>query len=362
MPKHPIDQRKHNNVADDIMQQVMAGPEHDQMNQVFYNDHRMMGGFPQFYSKLRQVRQEQGLHPISQQMAKAYYVNQGVNQVFYPYTAPPRDWHTKHVSFHPFEKVYIDSMYLTQNNSVTAFCCIIDSFSKFAYAKMFTIRAGTSAIKSAQALQTFHEFIHEIQNIGGYNEQSIGMICADMGSEFQGDFKRYIEQQHLPLEYAAPADKSAMAVIERFHRTLRLFMEKWRYQYGRNNTNAVLADVLRSYNEMPHSGLPLSPLQILQGEDADREVISQINEQKAQENAATRNKHGQPLPAGTDARLYFKPEHFQRTGPLYSVNVHEVTGRRKGKYQVTGTNQLAQREWLQPIRYNRLMQGPDDPN
>jgi hypothetical protein len=102
---------------------------------------------------------------------KFYYDNQNIVQVL----KPDREFHeTNHypiLSNYPFERVYIDTMYLSQNNSTLAFVNIMDLYSKFAYSHVFVIGGNTQNIKSSQSKQTFKEFIEIIKNFGNEIKQ-----------------------------------------------------------------------------------------------------------------------------------------------------------------------------------------------
>jgi hypothetical protein len=121
---------------------------------LFYDNKFFAKGYTKFLKVCHKLE-------IPNNIIKFYYDNQAIVQVF----RPDREFHdTNHypiISNHPFERVYIDTMYLSQNNSTLAFCNITDLYSKYAYSQVFVI--GGNNIKSSQSTQTFKEFLEIIK-------------------------------------------------------------------------------------------------------------------------------------------------------------------------------------------------------
>ena len=356
MPRQPIDQRQYN-LPEQLMQQVLEGPLHDEMSDVYYNQVGM-AGFPIFNKKLQEQRRENHEPRIPQKIVKAFLFNQHTSQTFHQYTEPKANFYAHSIAYSPFEQIQCDSMYIQMDNRTIAYVCILDLFSKYAHVTSFFLQGRVSAITSANALAAWHSFAHEMQNMG-YNEQDIGRVVCDAGSEFQGAFVRYFNE-HLPgkLETAMPTDKKALGSVERLNGTIRLWLTKFRFQYGHLNGHAVTQRIMNTYNNLSHSDLPLSPLQILQGNDQDRLAIRQIYEQKAIENGAIQARKGPPLPIGQHVRIHEKDPTFKKKGQSFTRISYPIAAYRRGKPTFAEfPNRVGEREWLQPINPNYTMYG-----
>ena len=62
---------------------------------------------------------------------------------------------------------------------------------------MFVIPARSQAITSAKALTVFEEFLEVIKKYGF----TVGIIYLDRGSEFVGDFLKYLDSKVAQYEF-----------------------------------------------------------------------------------------------------------------------------------------------------------------
>ena len=206
-----------------------------ELDDVFYGDSNLMASLPKFYEKLKKQDDDDN---IDYKETEFYYDNQAVKQVFQPYERQKLYKHI--VAMYPFERVYIDTMYLRLGNSTLAFVNIVDAFSKYAYSKMFVIPHKSQAITSAKALTVFEEFLDDIKSKYHF---SIGIIYLDRGSEFVGDFLKYLDNKLIPHVYGNAGDKRKTSLIERFNKTLRWYLQKFRAVKGRID-NYVLKTII----------------------------------------------------------------------------------------------------------------------
>jgi hypothetical protein len=215
-----------------------------------------MSNYSNFRSNLKkdEIIKHEALIPAKE--SELYYQSQGVKQEFKPVVDTGIYRHI--LAFYPLERMFIDTMYLRLNNSTLAFCNIIDLFSKYAYSKLFIIGGKAQAIKSSQAVETLKGFISSLDQYG-YKMGDLGELTVDAGSEFKGDFLHYMNDNTILHFYSNAGDKKATSPIERFNRTLRLYLEKYRVIYGKI-TSKVLEKIMTAYNSVNHAGLGYTPL------------------------------------------------------------------------------------------------------
>ena len=302
---------------------------------IFYGKHLLFKSFPKF---LKQVRQE---HPeeskLNYSVVKWYYDNQAIVQIFKPYEE-------NHVrvpitTTSPFNRVYIDSMYLSLNNSTVAFINIMDLFSKYAYSNLFIIPKNTSAVKSIYALKTFDNFLEKIGN------KKIGSVMCDVGSEFQGDFQKGLIEKKIPQTFADAGDKSATSPIERFNKTLRLSIAKYRMVYGKI-TQEALNTIIDSYNNSMHSTLKYSPNQIIESKELANEVYKNYDTMKAESKYTPRKGW---------VRIKLETNVFSKLKAVWSNELYEIESFKNGRYTLKGKSGKYRDEDLQFIQKEYLL-------
>jgi len=305
------------------------------LDNLFYGKHFLFKSFPKF---LKQVRQE---HPeeskLNYSVVKWYYDNQAIVQIFKPFEE-------NHVrvpitTTSPFNRVYVDSMYLSLNNSTVAFINVMDLFSKYAYSNLFIIPKNTSAVKSIYALKTFDNFLEKIGN------RKIGSVMTDTGSEFQGDFQKGLIEKKIPQSFADAGDKSATSPIERFNKTLRLMIAKYRMVYGKI-TQEALNTIMDSYNNSLHSTLKYSPNQIIESKELANEVYQMYNVKK---------NDSKYTPRDGWVRIKLETHAFTKLKAIWSKEIYEIESFKNGRYKLKGKSGKYRDEDLQFIQKEYLL-------
>lgn len=305
------------------------------LDDIFYGDGLLMKGFPQFF---KAVRNEQ--HDIPFSVLKYYYENQAVVQIFKP---PEKlDFHRPIISLLPFGRVYCDTMYLTLKNSVLGFINIIDLFTKYGFSKVYVLKSETSSISSEKAKIAFNEFLNEIKpfNI------DIGIVYTDRGSEFLGDFMKDLEEKKIVHVYGNAGDKRKTSPIERFNKTMRLMVEKYRVVYGKVNSN-IVKKLITSYNKIPHANLKHSPINILNSKSIQDEVTT--NNYNIQKNIV------KIPPISGYVRLLITKT-FKKVSPQWTTEIYKIKNFSNGNYSLEELpNQYFKRDELQSVNKDHLM-------
>lgn len=311
---------------------------------IFYDKGFLMKNLPLFVKKIRTIElQEKGHNDIPYSVIESYYDHQPVVQQFRPETdikVIPRHI----IALMPFERIYCDTMYLTQKNSVLAFVNIVDYFSKYAFSRCFTIKSKTSNIPSEKAKLTFNAFLEDIKT---YNIP-VGIIYTDRGSEYMGDFEKNLQDKKFIQIYANAGDKKKMSPIERFNKTLRIYIEKFKIVYGNINSD-VLDIIMKSYNNIEHANLKYSPIEILKNKKYQDEVTS-INYAKQN------NQISIPSLVG-HVRIRIPGNTFKKVSPVWSDKIYTIKSFSKGNYELTELpNKYFKREDILPVSKEKLLQ------
>jgi hypothetical protein len=234
-------------------------------------------------------------------------------------------------------------MYLKLGKSTLAFINIIDLFSKYAYSKLFQVGRLSQAVKSNKSVLVFDEFMEVVKGYGF----TVGMVVCDQGSEFMGTFITHLEELDIPQIFVDAGDKFRTSPIERFNRTLRTYLEKYRLVNGRVD-NSVLNDLLVSYNNVPHSKLEHSPIDILTHKNTQNETMTGYLRDRT-------NFKIQALSVGTHVRILLTPATFQKITPVWSTEIYTITKvTNYTNYYVNGIGKYFKKEQLQVVNTDTL--------
>ena len=294
-----------------------------ELNKVYYGDKNLMSNLHTFEEVLELDEKSHHLKHIPNDEAKFFYNNQAVKQVFTPYEDKHEYIHI--LAYYPLEKIYMDTLYLRLANSTLAFVNGIDLFSKYAFSKCYTLSKSSSSVGSKRATEVFNIFLDEMKS--KYPNLPIGRVYTDMGSEFFGEFQNNLMDKNIPQIFADAGNKRQSSPIERFNKTLRLYIEKYRVVYGKIDNN-VLSKILTAYNNVSHASLEFSPIQILENSH-DQDVV-----ESHYIDVENSNEYGK-IPIGSDVRKLInsdKSPFSNKIKPVWSKEIYKVTGYSKSLY------------------------------
>lgn len=316
-----------------------------ELNKVYYGDKNLMSNLHTFEEVLELDEDKNHLKHIPNDEAKFFYNNQAVKQVFTPYEDKHEYIHI--LAYYPFEKVYMDTMYLRLSNSTLAFVNGIDLFSKYAFSKCFTLTKSSSSVGSKRATEVFNTFLDEIKS--KYPNLPIGRVYTDMGSEFFGEFQNNLMDKNIPQIFADAGNKRQSSPIERFNKTLRFYIEKYRVVYGKVD-NSVLTKILLAYNNVSHADLKFSPIQILETSH-DQDVVE--SHYIDMENS---NEFGK-IPLGSDVRKLIntdKSPFSNKIKPIWSKEIYKVKSYSKSLYTLNDDT-IYPKDKLQVVNKDNVM-------
>lgn len=177
-----------------------------ELDEVFYdNFHKSL---PKFIYELKRKNVN-----VQDKVIQFYYENQALTQIFKPVRSIVKEKKEYYpiVSYYPFERVYIDTMYIKEKNRTLGFINIMDLFSKYAFSHMYVLDKDSNNISSKKSLNTFQEFFNHIQLFD--EPYIINSVVSDMGSEYQGEFTKYLIENGIKHYIADAGNKKATSLI-----------------------------------------------------------------------------------------------------------------------------------------------------
>ena len=304
----------------------------DDVKKLFYDDKYFILGFNKFYERVKLNNID-----ITKAELLKYYNQQEISQRFKPKQHRIKKKITP--ANYPFERVYCDTMYITDLNiSLLSF---IDMYSKYAFVFPFKISKQLKSSISASCLSKVDKFAVN----RGF---TIINIVSDNGSEFIGDFRKKCDLLDIQIDYAYPGDKRKTSPIESFNRTLRSMIEKYRivHRVDASNVFKIITDIEQVYNNSYHNTIKDQPINKL------NLPIGEINTRGKtiydSDGSRTKNK----LRKGDKVRVYIKDDNnkFQKLKPLWSSVIYSIKSFSKGYYALNETNELYTYSNLQKIR------------
>ena len=227
---------------------MLEDDEKNIMDKIFYDDNGYVFGL----TKFNEMVNKSGTY-IPQAKIRYYYANQKISQLF----KPRKNIQTKIMdSSKPYSKLYCDSMYITYAN--VTILNILDFYSRYNYVFIFRLSKQLSSSKAANCLISVIEDAKE-------RNYKINKIVCDNGSEFLGQFRDVCNDNKINIEYSSVGDKTKVAPIESFNRTMRSMIEKYRIINKLDATNVfkVIKSLNDIYNSSYHTIIKAKPQDII---------------------------------------------------------------------------------------------------
>lgn len=303
----------------------------DAVKKIFYKGNIV--GFDKFVDECRSA----GIK-ISEAKLKDFYDNQEITQMFRP--LPKGTGGKKMLVFNPFEKVYMDAMYIT--SSGVSLITTVDYFTKYGGVRV----VKKKSVDSMDSLLALEDYENKIVDYG----YLVVNVYSDNGSEFKGAFNKYLKEVEINHVFTDANDKRQTSPIESFNRTIRLALEKKKAMGGVDATNIVevVKKVVDDYNNTVHSSTGYSPNELLKNESKQNEFY---NKQKELQNDYGRE---QEIKKGALVRLPLEKSVFDKLQPTWSKKLYKVSGYKNGRYTVEGVNKKYPWYYLQVVDYDKL--------
>ena len=170
---------------------MLSEEEKDKLDKIFYGGENYLFGINKFMNELTKEKIN-----IPQDKIKYYYNNQEVVQRFKPKEKMKRIKINE--GSRPFEKIYGDTMFLTDEN--IALLNFIDYYTRFCFIFIFRNAKQINSKNSTKCLQKIIDYARN-------RDYEISKIITDQGSEFFGEFSKLCEKNNIKQEYAKTGDK-----------------------------------------------------------------------------------------------------------------------------------------------------------
>ena len=160
---------------------MLSKEEKDKLDKIFYEGENFLFGINKFMKVLRKEKIN-----IQQNKIKYYYDNQEVVQRFKIKEKMIRIKINE--GSRPFEKIYGDTMFLTDVN--IALLNFIDYYTRFCFIFIFRNAKQINSKNSTKCLQEKIDYARD-------KDYEISKIITDQGSEFYGEFSKLCEKNKI---------------------------------------------------------------------------------------------------------------------------------------------------------------------
>jgi hypothetical protein len=233
----------------------------------------------------------------------------------------------KIVAFKAFDMlqmdIYVLDKYSKSNKGYGYVFALVDVFSRKAYAypmKNKNLEGTTESLK---------KFFSE-SDVKKY-KTGISVIVSDSDSAFLGgkdqgderDFQQVMDKNDAIHETVKIGDHSALAIVDRWARTLKTILTRYFLESGSTNWTSELDTIVNNYNDTPHESLDdHTPNDVLYKQAAQIEVLH-INMDKNKKNIQL-HKKGSDLTSGDHVRVSEANFFKKGTEPRWSDEVYTV--------------------------------------
>lgn len=236
------------------------------------------------------------------------------------------------------DKLYIPIT--TPQNSYSADLTFYTQYKKInsGYHILFTIinnntkKAYVYALKNKTTksiIEAFKNFLNQDSNI----EQ----LQCDLGSEFKSkEFKKICNDNNIKLIlFDASKNKNTLAIINRFHRTIRDKIDEYMTAYNTKKFIDVLDKLVDNYNNTVHSSTNMKPNEVNEKEEnkiINNKIIDYID---------AKQKINDEFEIGDNVRLLKNRKLFQKgQKETYSKIIYKITAKDNNKFIIENNNKI----------------------
>lgn len=171
---------------------------------------------------------------------------------------------------------------------------------------------GKSIKSVIGALETL---IYQIQK---RDKHKLVLFQSDNGSEFIAKAtKEFLKERNIEQWFCKAGDHNCMGLIERFNRTLKMYLTKYLVHNNTTNWVDVLGDIMINYNSTNHKTIGIAPDDVNETKE-ERIFIDNIKETFSNIKEVVNPK------VGDSFRFLLKKGMFAKEGQTYSDDVRIV--------------------------------------
>ena len=224
-----------------------------------------------------------------------------------------------------------------KNNSVIL--CLVEIATRKGYATAMKDKEAETVLKGLKKILT-------------QIKEPVKAITTDNGSEFKGEFNKYLQDNDIKHYYAQKNDKNTMSIVERFNRTIKQFNNRYFRATKNYNWFEILDDVVYNYNHTYNNNIKGTP------EDLTPEQIDLLRSDDIQRNIDVRQRIMRKIKEGDSVRTRIEQRPFDKEGQVWSDEIHKVIKPVLNKFQLSDTNKKYGINDLQILKSNKVQKAP----
>lgn len=292
------------------------------LKSIYYNPKTGLQSAQKLYQKARERDPS-----ISLSTVKKWLANQSTKQIFYQHK-PKHSFPLYSQS--AWQRVQIDLMDMSaevvnQNRGFKWIFNCIDTYSRY----VISIPMKTKNLRDV--MEAFKKILMKISEMNSFLPSQID---SDNESSFiSNEFKSLCKEYHIYQNLCNVGDKKSMGIVERFNRTLRLLIEKYKTAFNTVKWIQQFDDLIQNYNTTFNNGIGMSPKEALN--PSSNEKINEIVDKKY-EKARKYKANATKINVNDKVRLLLKRTIFEKsTAPRYTKSIHTVERIENNNYYVS---------------------------
>jgi transposase InsO family protein len=229
----------------------------DLLEKLYYNEYTGFQGIDKLYRKAKLLNPN-----IRKQDVKEFLEKQSDYQLTKPIKKPK---YSTIVSPSVRNNFQMDIMYLPDPSTTDGYKYLltcVDVYSRYVFVQLLKTKTGQEVFDKTMFL---------------FRQSGLPKnINVDLGSEFiDKKFLKFCEDNDITLWYSSPEQDNKNAIIERFHRTLRNLILKYKMASNKPYIK-ILPQLIKNYNTTYHNTIKNIPKTLWLGKDTNKQEIQRI--------------------------------------------------------------------------------------
>lgn len=290
---------------------------HETLHELFYDSKT----YPT-YERLVELSGLDSSTKVDPNVVRTWYEEQPINQIHKKPPIKSKLFNHYQIST-PYERFETDILFLPEDRGNKYALTMIDCASRFKWAQPLKNKTAAGVVQAYKKMEQSPQY------------KDPQYIVTDDGSEFKGDFKKYITDKGITITTSRKGVHPVF--VERFNGTLAVQIFKYQQQIeldtGKTNRAwiSVLQDIVEQMNNTKTRLINMKPIEAIK-----------LDEVPQPENKYNKTDANMKHEIGTVVRYLLNPDEIQdtadagirierrrRTDPTYSVGLYKVAGTNK---------------------------------
>ena len=289
---------------------------------LYYNPKVGFSSLNKFYQKCKEADNRITLKQVREflQKQKTYQVNkQDKKPKYYTSIYAPYPLYNCQVDILVYDKYEVDKY--------KYILCLVDTYSRYAVCKALTNRYNTTIVKT---LTDMFKDIGVPERINCDNEFNTSQINS------------LWKKDNIQVYFSDPNEPFKNAIVERFNRTLRTLLQKFRTaNNGKLKWYKYLDDLVYNYNHTLHSTIKETPYDVFTKNKKSRQIINVIE--------------SRPFEIGDKVRIKWSKEVFDKGSEIgYSDEVYVIHKKYGDRYILMDDKGVVLKRRYKPYELKRV--------